>query len=92
MKVNVTEVKVKASAIAALVVSLVGTTILGTTVTDYVPALPDLLEAPAYSVIAAAMVWLAGFRARNVAGKLAPSTVQAVEEQVAKRLNKRAEL
>lgn len=86
MKVNVTELKVKASAFAALAVSLIGTTILGTTVTDYVPQLPDLIEAPAYSAIAAAIVWLAGFRTRNVAGKLSPSTIEAVEAEVRRRV------
>jgi len=86
MKVPVTELKVKASALAALVVSLAATTLLGTTVTDYVPQLPDVLEAPAYSLIAAAIVWLAGFRTKNVEGKLSPSTIAAAEAEVRKRL------
>jgi len=87
-KVNVTELKVKAAAIAALVVSLTGTTLLGSTVTDYVPSLPDLLEAPAYSLIASGVVWLAGFRTRNVAGKLAPSTEAAIEAEVRERMGR----
>lgn len=85
-KANVTELKVKGAALAALLVSLAGTSFLAVTATDYVHALPDLLEAPAYSLIASGLVWLTGFRTRNVAGKLAPSTVAAVEREVGKRL------
>lgn len=85
VKATVTEVKVQAAALAALAVSLLGTSILGSTVTDYVPQLPDLLEAPAYSLIASGVVWLAGFRTRNVAGKLSPSTQAAAEEWLRKQ-------
>lgn len=83
MKVNVTELKVKASAFAALAVSLIGTTMLTQFNADF---LPDLIEAPAYSLAAAGIVWFAGFRTRNVAGKLSPSTIEAVEAEVRRRV------
>lgn len=82
---NATELKVKAGALAALAVSVIGTTLLTSTVTDFVPSLPDALEVAAYSLINAGLVWLAGWRARNVAGKLAPSTIEAVEEELRQR-------
>jgi hypothetical protein len=77
-KFNIAESKTKAAAFAALLVSLVATSFLGTTATDYVNALPDVLEAPAYSLIAAALVYVAGFRKANT-GALAPSTIDAAE-------------
>lgn len=81
-----TEVKVKAGALAALVVSLAGTSLLGIVATDYVPMLPDALEAGVLSLLLSGSVWLAGWRARNVAGKLAPSTIEAAEAQVRSKL------
>ena len=84
-KVNVTELKVKAAALTALAVSVLGTSFLAGTVTDFVPALPDLLEVPAYSLIASGLVWLAGFKTKNVDGKLAPSTIEAVRRELNKR-------
>lgn len=81
---SVTEVKVKAGALAALAASVIGTSLLAGTVTDFVPNLPDALEVAAYSLINAGIVWLAGFRARSVAGKLAPSTIEAAERELRK--------
>lgn len=86
MAKNVTELKVKASALAVLAVSLVGQGLLAGTVTDYVPQLPDFLEVGAYSLIASGIAWLAGFCTKNVAGKLAPSTMEAVQREVGKRI------
>lgn len=68
----------------ALVVGLVGQGTLAGTVTDYVPSLPDFIEVPAYSLIATALVWLAGFVKKNT-GSLAPSTVEAVESELRRR-------
>lgn len=81
---SVTEVKVKAGALAALAASVIGTSLLAGTVTDFVPSLPDAMEVAAYSLINAGIVWLAGFRARSVAGKLAPSTIEAAERELRK--------
>jgi hypothetical protein len=83
-KVNYVEAKVKASALATFVVTLVGTTWLATTATDFVPQLPDLLEAPAYAVIAAGISFLAGYRKSNVEGRLSPSTLEAAEAWIRK--------
>jgi hypothetical protein len=79
------ELKVKSAAWAALLVTLAGETILGTTVTDFVPSLPDWLEVPAYSLITSGVVFLAAFRRKNVAGKLAPSTIEAAEAEFRKQ-------
>lgn len=85
---SVTEVKVKAGALAALAVSVIGTSVLAGTVTDFVPNLPDVLEVAAYSLINAGLVWLVGFRARSVAGKLSPSTQAALETELQRRVGK----
>ncbi len=82
---NVTEAKVKSAAFAVLIVAVIGQGVLAGTVTDYVPSLPDVLEVPAYSLIASAVAWVAGFVKRNVSGKLAPSTIEAVEVELRKR-------
>lgn len=82
---NATEVKVKAAAVAALAVSLAGTALL----TNFdVAILPDWAEVIGYSLVNAGLVWLAGFRTRNVAGKLSPSTIEAVEAELHRRMNK----
>lgn len=81
-----TELKVKAAALAALVTTLVGASLLAGQVTDFVPVLPDWLEVPAYSLIEAGLVFLAAYRKKNVAGKLAPSTVAAAEAEVRRRI------
>lgn len=85
VKKSITEAKVKAGALMALAVGLIGQGLLAGTVTDYVPALPDFVEVPAYSLIASALVWIAGFVRSSVAGKLAPSTVAAVEAELHNR-------
>lgn len=82
---NATEVKVKAAAVAALAASLAGTALL----TNFdVAILPDWAEVIGYSLVNAGLVWLAGFRTRNVAGKLSPSTIEAVEAELHRRMNK----
>lgn len=73
-----TELKVKAASWAAFIVAGVGLSVLGAVSTDFVPALPDLLEAPAYALIASAVVWLTGYQTRNRPESLAPSTRAAV--------------
>jgi hypothetical protein len=77
----IVELKVKAAAWAALLLTLAGESLLAGTVTDFVPSLPDWVEVPAYSLITAATVFLAGFRTRNVTGRLSPSTVEAAEKE-----------
>lgn len=80
-----TETKVKAGALAALIVGVIGQGILGVYATDFVPALPDVFEVPAYSLIASAAVWVAGWTRRSTAGRLAPSTIEAVGSELRKR-------
>lgn len=80
-----TEAKVKASALASFVITLIGTSWLGAISTDYVPSLPDVLEAPAYALIAAGVTFLAGYGKRNAEGKISPSTYAAVEAYLRRR-------
>jgi hypothetical protein len=79
-----TEAKVKASALGTFLIALVGTSWLGTTATDYVHALPDALEAPAYSLIAAGVSFLFGWSKKNTGG-LSPSTFETVEAYLRRR-------
>jgi hypothetical protein len=80
-----TEVKVKAATWGAFALTLVGMVALSTTVTDFVPALPDWLEAPAYSLITALGTWLAGYNTKNKPESLSPSTVEAIKEWLRQR-------
>jgi hypothetical protein len=80
-----TELKVKAATWGTFAVTLIGMVLLGTTVTDFVPALPDWIEAPAYSAIASLSTFLAGYNTRNRPGSLSPSTVEALKKWLAER-------
>lgn len=80
-----TEVKVKAGAYATFAVTLVGMVLLSTTVTDFVPALPDWLEAPAYSLVAALVSFLGGYNTRSKPAELSPSTIEAVKKWLSER-------
>lgn len=73
------EWKVKAAAYATFALSLAATAFLSTTATDFVHALPDWVEVPAYSLLLAAGTWLAGFSARTRPADLSPSTIEAVQ-------------
>lgn len=85
MKINPTEVKTKAASWAAFLISLAGLSLLGTVSTDYVHALPDLLEVPAYSLLATVGVWLAGFNARHKPANMSPSAVEALRVRMGER-------
>ncbi len=80
-----TERKVKLASIATFVVALVGTVALESTVTDMVPALPDWLEAPAYSLILALVTWGTGYQTRNRPESISQSSVDAVKAWLRKR-------
>lgn len=90
IKVNVTELKVKAAALAALAVSVIGGSLLAGTATDFVETLPDWAEVAGFSLIQAGLVWLAGWKTRNVTGKLAQSTIDAAEKELGNVLAKPA--
>lgn len=92
LKETATELKVKAAALASLAGGLVVNGILAGTVTDFVShSIPDIFEVGALSIVQAAAVFVTGYVTKNVAGKLAPSTVTAVTEWLRKhRPNKLA--
>ncbi len=81
-----TEAKVKASAWATFLVSLAGLTLLNTTVTDMVPALPDWAETPIYSLILTASTFLAGWSKRTQPGAVSPSTRDAIVAWLTKHM------
>ncbi|HEU4754014.1 MAG TPA: hypothetical protein VFU47_12970 [Armatimonadota bacterium] len=74
-----TERKTKASALAAFVVALVGLSVLSSSSTDMIAALPDWLEAPAYSLVSAAIVWLSGYVTSHAPDRLSRSAVEAAQ-------------
>ncbi len=80
-----TEWKVKAASYATFFASLVRLTLLQSTVTDMVPALPDWLETPAYSLLLTAVTWVTGFNARSKPDNLSPSTVEAIQNWMRNR-------
>jgi hypothetical protein len=81
-----TELKVKGAAFATFVVSLLGQAFLATTATDFVSALPDWVEVPAYSLLLTAVTWVAGYSTRNKPSDLSPSTITAVREWLEARM------
>jgi hypothetical protein len=81
-----TELKVRAAAWTTFVLSLTATTFLGTTATDYVHALPDWLEVPAYSFLLSAGTWVAGYVRKSSPADLSPSTIDAVRVWLEKRM------
>lgn len=80
-----TEAKTKAASWAAFALSLAGLSLLGTVSTDYVHALPDWAEVPAYSLIGAAVVWLTAFNTRHKPSSLSPSAVDAFRNGLGRR-------
>ena len=81
-----TELKVKAAAYATFALALAATAFLGTTATDYVHALPDWLEVPAYSLLLSAGTWVAGYSKKNQPNDLSPSTIDAARVWLEKRM------
>ena len=75
-----TEIKVKAASYATFAVALVALTFLGATATDYVHALPDWLEVPAYSLLGTLVTFVSGYYTRNKPNALSESTILAVQE------------
>ncbi len=74
------ELKVKAATWATFLLSLAASTFLATTATDYVTALPDWLEVPAYSLVMSAGTFVSGYLKRSQPDSLSASTVKAVQE------------
>lgn len=87
---NKTELKVKAASYATFAVTLVGLTFLGTTATDYVHALPDWLEVPAYSVLTTAVTFVSGYSTKSKPTALSESTIAAAQVWLAKHMPRRA--
>ena len=85
-----TEWKVKAASIATYVAGLGASIFLATTVTDYVEALPDALEAIVYPALLAAITLVTGRTAKTKPEQLSPSTVEAVSEWMRSRMPRRA--
>lgn len=84
-----TEIKVKAASYATFAFLLVAQTFLATTATDYVSALPDWLEVPAYSLLGTAVTYVAGYAARSKLNNLSPSTIDAAKRYLEQRMPKR---
>lgn len=80
---RIVEAKTKAAGFASYAAALVMLTWLGTQSTDFVHALPDWLEAPAYALVPALSALLAGYVKSHAPGKMSGSAVRAVSEGAA---------
>lgn len=74
------ERKTKLASFAAFVVSLLGLTLLSSVDTDLIKSLPDWLETPAYSAVAAAVVFLTAFNTKHRPGQLSLSALRAAAQ------------
>lgn len=81
-----TEWKVKAAALGTYLATLAGSIFLSTTATDYVHALPDWLENVIYPALIAGVSLLSGRAARTKPDYLSPSTIEAVEAWLRRRM------
>ena len=71
------ETKTKMASLAAFIVSTIGLSWLASVDTDMINSLPDWLEAPAYGLVAAAVVYLTAFNTKHKPGKLSLSALRA---------------
>lgn len=84
-----TEWKVKAATIATYLAGVAASVFLSTTVTDYVQALPDVVETIVYPALLAAITLVAGRQAKTKPDALSDSTVAAVEAWLKQRMPRR---
>jgi hypothetical protein len=84
-----TEIKVRVAAVATFVATLVGTTLLQTSATDWVKDLPAWLQVPAASLILAGITWLSGRQAKSKPDYLSPSTIEAAKAWIAQHAPRR---
>lgn len=75
-----TEWKVKAASLGTFVASIIGLTILQSTVTDLAAGLPDWAETIALSLIMSGVTWASGYAARTKPANLSQSTIDAFQE------------
>jgi hypothetical protein len=87
---NKTEIKVKAASYATFAMTLVGLAFLGTTATDFVHALPDWLEVPAYSLLTTAVTFVSGYSTKSKPTALSESTIAAAQVWLSRRFARRA--
>jgi len=81
-----TEIKVKAASYATFFMALAGLTFLGTTATDYVHALPDWIEVPAYSLLTTAVTFVSGYYTRSKPSALSDSTIEAARKWLSEHM------
>lgn len=85
-----TELKVKAAAYATFAATAVLLSFLGTTATDYVHALPDWLEVPAYSLLLSAITFVSGYATKSKPDSLSASSLAAAQEWLNKKMPRRS--
>jgi hypothetical protein len=85
-----TELKVRAAALGTFLAALAGSIFLSTTATDYVHALPDWLENIIYPTLLAGVSLLSGRAKSTKPDYLSPSTIEAVESWLRRRMPTRS--
>lgn len=74
------EWKTKVQAWATFILATAGLSWIGTESSDYVHALPDALEVPAYAALAALAGLLAGYVAKHKPGQMSESALTALRK------------
>lgn len=80
-----TEIKVRVASLATFVATLVGTTLLQTSATDFLKGWPDWVQAPGAALILAGITWLSGRAAKSKPDYLSTSTIEAAKAWIAAR-------
>jgi ABC-type branched-subunit amino acid transport system permease subunit len=76
------ERKTIAASIGAYAGAVILLTVLSSVTTDMVSSLPDWIETPVYSLVAAAIAFLSGYVTKHAPGAMSRSAVQAVRGQL----------
>lgn len=84
------ELKVKAGALGSYVAAAAGMVILGSTVTDFIHSLPDVVETVLYPIVPAAASLLAGYLRSNKPDYLSQSTIDAASAWLRDHLPRRS--
>lgn len=79
----------RVATLATFVATLVGTSLLQTSATDFLKDLPPWLQAPGAALVLAGITWLSGRQAKSKPDYLSPSTIEAAKAWIAQHAPRR---